>query len=637
MRDNNEGKVRRGDKLQISAATWNSVIDSTKAHKRSRFNKPNAVNNYPPTDLILSNSQILVYNDTIVDLPTFAVLQLYDTVIDHAEDYVDNNRRICLTGVYPTDSTIPIGIIQTPLASGDIGKAVIAGATTVKVLMHSLTDTWANSIVGETGYLGSSPDTGQAKILWFGPTGDVGELADSIYLAIVLLNAGQGIENVQSHGLAGNVAGCLKLETVNVQGSSTAPMTIRMLSWDSTSEAWVGDGDFGLYGQIVFWLEGGRRRLSIGNIELYEVGFDKIKRLIFTGVEYDLTCDDYYTVAVSCSECAGPDSEFRMLTPPVEIPPGETYEVMIPVSGLFSYITPSQLQVDVETPEGIAQLQVNIVDPANTQFQIIDQPANTSPSAGLMMNPGGGPFIPNVSTPLFGQYQSVDYFSALAVNPNGFWQLQVINNGTLPIVLNQFQLTFGNPPVQAQFVVVNKVVDNLQLQIQPELLVPAYQFQVDWGDGNVEWLQFTVDPIPHVYTIAGVYDVIVRSYDKSGSFDEITLHTVISGIVPGANCAGSANPALATLYAGSAPTNTVDEQWYRWTGLNGTYSLTVTGMDGTNVLGHWSIGSSCGTLGTHNSMTDAMSPLMIVAPLTDIFLYVTSPSGVGGDYTFRLD
>lgn len=628
MKDNNESKAQRGKKVQIPAQTWNGFVEASRHHKRHEKFVPHraAHDSHIPSDLIRSNNEVMLENASAYNFTNaFYVVEINGTIIDHALDPIDNNRRIGLVGFTPTSEDAPCAIVQVPLEIGDIGRAITSGNSTVKVLMADLTHEWANPTVGENAYM-TSAGYGQARILWHGPTGDAGEEAAGIRLAIVNLVSGQSTESIYyGDGIAGNITGCLKIEPVSRHGASDAPESIiRMLSWDATTESWKSDTDYGTYGPVQFWIEEGRYRLSINNVELFEVGFDRIKRLLFSAPHPDGTCEDYYVVAISCAECAGETLE-RSVDYAFQVEPGEEIAVQLQVISLENGIPPSQFQIDVETPEGVAQLQVDLIDPDQTQYQIIDQPANSSPQAQLMIDPVGGSAIPNVSVPLLGQYQSVEDFSLFSGNPNGIWKVVITNHGLLPIVVRQMQLTFGAPAVQAQFVIVNEEVNDLQFQVNPETVEPAYQYSVDWGDGSpVEWLQYQVGlEITHNYAIAGTYDVILRSYDRSGQFDEYTTMATVGAT--GTSCATALDAVLGPVYSGNAPPDAVTNYWYHFPFVAGMYKITTTGaFAGTDLDGFIYEGANCGSLAL---VTNIMGPVTNFTTTANHFWVVVSSPG----------
>jgi hypothetical protein len=188
MRDNNEKKVRRGDKVSIPAATWNNIVDATKAWKRQQYSPiRGAMNDGDISDLLKSNSTVLVKNSTDYDIPTsYQVMRLDAAIAETNPDPHTINNRIAFLGEIPANTDNAVCILQSPLAIGDIGTAVVSGVTVCKVKMIDEDHEWANPTPSEMGWL-TSAATGQIRILDTFETGDEEELEEDIYLAVVNL------------------------------------------------------------------------------------------------------------------------------------------------------------------------------------------------------------------------------------------------------------------------------------------------------------------------------------------------------------------------------------------------------------------------------------------------------------------
>lgn len=191
MNDNNERKAKRGNKVQIPAATWNAAVDAARHHKRfEKYNPLNAANSGIPSDLIRSNNTVLIRNSAGVVFPTsFHVVKIGNVITDVALNPADSNRRLAFEGLEPAYTTDSIAIVQSPLEEDGIAKAVISGVTLCRVVMLDLAHVWATATPGDT-YCLQSGTHGNVKILWYGPTGDAGDAALDIYLAAVQLGVG---------------------------------------------------------------------------------------------------------------------------------------------------------------------------------------------------------------------------------------------------------------------------------------------------------------------------------------------------------------------------------------------------------------------------------------------------------------
>jgi microcystin-dependent protein len=188
MKDNNEHKSRRGEPLKIPAATWNSVVDASKAEKRGRFNNVSAFNGeVVPLDSIKLTNAILVRCNADYALETsFGILRLSNVVQDLTEDALDANRRLAMEGYTPNAPDNVIAIAQTPLAFNEIGRAITSGIAMCRVKMVDLTHKYANPIPGDTQKL-MSAESGQVRIVTTVLTEDDELTAAGIYYAVVNL------------------------------------------------------------------------------------------------------------------------------------------------------------------------------------------------------------------------------------------------------------------------------------------------------------------------------------------------------------------------------------------------------------------------------------------------------------------
>lgn len=659
MNDNNEMKVRRGERFRIPAATWNNVIDATKAHKRGRFNKANAVNAGDITDLIKSNSTILLLNDSGYDLAdSFKIVRLEHTVLDIALDMYEGNRRIALKGYTPDDPNNAIAIVQVPLEVDSIGKAVVAGVSVCKVKMVSEFDSWANPTPGTIDYLTSDVE-GQARILWWGESGDALELEAGIYLAIVnLIGTITDTEvTIIDNGWQGQLTTthCLVLTVLSATGSCVAvPLwqTI-MLSWDDTVEGWTSETEFqhdGGTDVVVVWIEKGRVRLSIGDVELVHIGGNLWSGNSETmcATEATTPCDNFFIIKLECTECADTEETFGRSTPTI-VPPGETVTLDIPVVGIDIDIPPSQFQIDVELPEGISQFQVMITDPSGiNQYVIIDQPASGVTEGHLLLTPTTGNPISGVtqsSGTLLGQFQANDDFGQLG-NNNGVWQFQFTNFGLEPIIVNQFQFQFGIPPNPPAFG-LDGTPAFLQFQVEPDNteLPATYQFQVDWDDGNIEYYLPSQAPFIHEYALPGTYNVDVTAYNRQGGS---ALQTIVATAIEDSTTDGSGTCAdpfvLGTVstFPYTSPVFTIladtTETAFTVNLAAGTFIVRINNISGpTTGIGNFSsVDCFSGGMGTFYVGSDGM--YTVVSPGT-YFIYFKFPSAESGDgtYTFQIN
>ena len=126
--------VRPGDPLEITAGTFNAMLDAAKAHRGGRH----GLGRTARPDLRQGNI-VLVRNDSGFDLDRYSVLGLSGTLFDPTTEAVSFQREIAVTGVIPVPGTHDDNfvVLQEPIKNGDLGLAMIAGVTIVKVWVAS--------------------------------------------------------------------------------------------------------------------------------------------------------------------------------------------------------------------------------------------------------------------------------------------------------------------------------------------------------------------------------------------------------------------------------------------------------------------------------------------------------------------
>lgn len=168
MADPNK-KVRRGERLQgIPAAAWNGFVDASKARRNDLVNNgagPNALGDTRQTGIVLVQN----VGDALVD--QFGVLGLGPPIILPADNEAEFVRRPTFEGDVPVKAThgARFAILLEPIASGDIGKAVVSGVTVgrVHVTTAQLADPPMRAEIDDTdsSRLALSA-SGPAEVLW---------------------------------------------------------------------------------------------------------------------------------------------------------------------------------------------------------------------------------------------------------------------------------------------------------------------------------------------------------------------------------------------------------------------------------------------------------------------------------------
>lgn len=155
-------KVSSGEKFQVKANTWNSFIDVAVHHKSTQLKLG--------SDTLRSNSKvgiILVRNENGDLLEQFSPVILDDLIIqpDNAEKEQEFKSRIPVFSgkkVSADNKDKPFAIMQVPLESEKIGKALLQGITPAKVNIGNESHQYAK--LDATGMVSAS--SGIGRILW---------------------------------------------------------------------------------------------------------------------------------------------------------------------------------------------------------------------------------------------------------------------------------------------------------------------------------------------------------------------------------------------------------------------------------------------------------------------------------------
>jgi hypothetical protein len=156
-------KVQRGQPLQIPAETYNAFVDAVRSHRSSQHDLLRDVDNQ-----FRQSTIIKVKNTSGSDLDRFAVLAFADPIVGPTDNLQQFKNQVNLQAVVPADPSKRFCVLMEPLANNAIGRAVVAGATPVKIDVKRESDTHAEIKPNETGHLRSSL-SGPATILWKEP------------------------------------------------------------------------------------------------------------------------------------------------------------------------------------------------------------------------------------------------------------------------------------------------------------------------------------------------------------------------------------------------------------------------------------------------------------------------------------
>jgi len=152
--------VSPGSKLRISASDFNACLDAARAY---RFGKRGEQD---PQTIETGSNIILVRNDSGSDCDELSVLGLDVPVILPTENLASWRRRLAFSGIVPTaDHAGKFCVLQEPIASGSIGRAIVSGVFQCVLNVADEDDTHADAAVGVVSSL-STGTSGSAKIVW---------------------------------------------------------------------------------------------------------------------------------------------------------------------------------------------------------------------------------------------------------------------------------------------------------------------------------------------------------------------------------------------------------------------------------------------------------------------------------------
>ncbi|GIX04631.1 MAG: hypothetical protein KatS3mg114_0500 [Planctomycetaceae bacterium] len=163
-------KVRRGDPLRIPAETFNTFIDAARDYQNRTQDRGS-----PHRPELRQAGIIRVKNSTGSDLDRFHVLGIEQPIFTPAESLFSFQDPIAVVGATPNEDH-HLGrflVLQEPLRSGMIGRAVVSGVTPVRLNVLDEEHDWADIEEGETDSL-KTDTAGSAFILWKEPPGGSG-------------------------------------------------------------------------------------------------------------------------------------------------------------------------------------------------------------------------------------------------------------------------------------------------------------------------------------------------------------------------------------------------------------------------------------------------------------------------------
>jgi hypothetical protein len=155
-------KVQAGDRLQIPAVTWNTLLDV--AQERQARSQNQTGESQPRG---LAAGIVLVKNASGADRERFDVLGIDGPIFTPTDSEQAFTDRVALKGVTPTedDHMGRFVILAEPVKAGLVARAWAFGVCPVKIQVDDEAHRFADVTDGAAGHLAGG-STGAAMILW---------------------------------------------------------------------------------------------------------------------------------------------------------------------------------------------------------------------------------------------------------------------------------------------------------------------------------------------------------------------------------------------------------------------------------------------------------------------------------------
>ena len=239
-------KVQSGSRLDsLSAETWNGFIDAALDFRKRQNGNAAALlaQDY--------NAGIVrIRNDSGADRRRYEVLGIKNDLVILPSTDSNWTEAPCLKGAVPTAASYlrRFVVCQEPIANGDIGRALIAGVTPVKVKILNTADDFCDILDSDATQLVTSC-WGAAQILWMDTSGGTG----SSKWAYVMhgLPAAQILVGQTSSSLNSGASGTINVYRGTTKGSETFTSGDTITAWNRfanlASGKWV----------LAAWFQGG--------------------------------------------------------------------------------------------------------------------------------------------------------------------------------------------------------------------------------------------------------------------------------------------------------------------------------------------------------------------------------------------
>ena len=141
-------KVQAGDKLEIPAQTFNTMIDAAQDFLR----RQRSISQEPPQSFRQA-SIVLVRNNSGTDRSRGEILGITSPIISPTDNLNEFKKRVALDCGTPSPSQhiARFVVLLEPVAGGKIGRAVIAGVVPAYIYVYDDCHEWADVHPAPTG------------------------------------------------------------------------------------------------------------------------------------------------------------------------------------------------------------------------------------------------------------------------------------------------------------------------------------------------------------------------------------------------------------------------------------------------------------------------------------------------------
>ena len=153
--------VQAGERIGISAGTWNAMLEAAKSHEQRKFNVTSE------SDPLLRQADICkVLSEAATNLPRFAVVGIEGPLISPADNLTEFQSRAAFRVGVPTSASVgKFAILTEPIPAGRIGRAWVSGVCPAQVFVTDGSHQYCDAAEGATTAL-KSDCFGSARILW---------------------------------------------------------------------------------------------------------------------------------------------------------------------------------------------------------------------------------------------------------------------------------------------------------------------------------------------------------------------------------------------------------------------------------------------------------------------------------------